>query len=102
MTAATPARQLGDLCRALGHEHRIEIMYLLVGRREGRTVGDLQAALDIPWSTLSHHLEALVRVGLVEKHRVGREHRCLLGGSAVRTLRDLVEEISRKGAQGTA
>jgi DNA-binding transcriptional ArsR family regulator len=62
---------------ALGSPTRLEIFRLLVqAGPQGAVVGDLQAHLDIPPSTLSHHLSRLVRVGLVYQERRSRTLVC--------------------------
>lgn len=62
---------------ALGSPTRLEIFRLLVQAGPGGTVvGDLQARLDIPASTLSHHLSRLMRVGLVTQERRSRTLVC--------------------------
>ena len=59
---------------ALGHEVRLSIYRLLVrAGHDGVTVGQVAAHLDIPPSTLAHHLTALVDAGLVTQERRGRE-----------------------------
>ncbi len=59
---------------ALGHETRLSVYRLLVrAGREGLNVGEIGAHLDMPASTLAHHLRALVEAGLVEQERKGRE-----------------------------
>lgn len=61
----------------LGHPTRLAIFRLLVkGNREGLSVGTIQAQLDIPASTLSHHLNRLINAGLVEQEREGRTLHC--------------------------
>jgi len=61
----------------LGNPTRLEIFRLLVrAGSEGLAVGELQAHLDIPASTLSHHVAQLVNVGLVAQEREGRVLRC--------------------------
>jgi DNA-binding transcriptional ArsR family regulator len=55
---------------ALGNPTRLRVYRLLVRAGEtGMTVGKLQERLDIAASTLSHHLKALVTVGLVTQER---------------------------------
>jgi DNA-binding transcriptional ArsR family regulator len=55
---------------ALGSPTRLRVYRLLVRAGEaGMTVGRLQERLDIAASTLSHHLKALVAVGLVTQER---------------------------------
>ena len=59
-----------DMFAALGSEARLEIVRLLLAAHpEGMIVGDLQTELDIPNSTLSHHLEKLRMEGLVESRK---------------------------------
>ncbi|HAJ58439.1 MAG TPA: Clp protease [Cyanobacteria bacterium UBA8543] len=59
-----------DIFAALGSEPRLEIMRLLFAAYPtGLTVGDIQAQLKIPNSTLSHHLEKLRVEGLVSSRR---------------------------------
>jgi ATP-dependent Clp protease ATP-binding subunit ClpC len=55
-----------DMFAALGAEPRLQIVRLLLSAHpDGLIVGDLQTELDIPNSTLSHHLEKLRMEGLV-------------------------------------
>lgn len=77
----------------LGNPTRLEIFRLLVRAGEqGLAVGELQAHLGIPASTLSHHVAQLVNVGLVSQEREGRVLRCLpnyaLMGALTRYLTD--------------
>jgi DNA-binding transcriptional ArsR family regulator len=59
---------------ALGHEARLAIYRLLVrAGKEGLNVGEIAAHLDMPASTLAHHLSTLVAAGLVIQERQGRE-----------------------------
>ena len=55
---------------ALGNVTRLRIFRALVrSGDEGLPVGQLQEKLDIPGSTLSHHLKKLVDTGLVIQER---------------------------------
>lgn len=55
---------------ALGNLTRLRIYRTLVRAGDaGMSVGKLQARLDLAASTLSHHLKALVMVGLVLQER---------------------------------
>jgi ArsR family transcriptional regulator, arsenate/arsenite/antimonite-responsive transcriptional repressor len=57
---------------AMGNDARLRIMRLLLSAHpEGMIVGDIQAGLSIPSSTLSHHLEKLKSEGLVRVRRDG-------------------------------
>jgi ArsR family transcriptional regulator len=61
-----------DMFSAMGTEARLRIMQLLLSAHpEGLVVGDIQGELEIPNSTLSHHLEKLKTEGLVEIERQG-------------------------------
>lgn len=58
---------------ALGHEARLSIFRRLIAAGpEGVAAGALSAALDVPPSTLSHHLSALEHAGLIAARRDGR------------------------------
>lgn len=59
-----------DMLSAMGTEPRLRIMQLLLSAHpEGMVVGDIQEELDIPNSTLSHHLEKLKNENLVNVKR---------------------------------
>jgi ArsR family transcriptional regulator, arsenate/arsenite/antimonite-responsive transcriptional repressor len=54
-----------DMFSAMGTEPRLRIMQLLLSAHpEGLVVGEIQQELDIPNSTLSHHLDKLKAEGL--------------------------------------
>ena len=54
-----------DMFSAMGTEPRLRIMQLLLSAHpQGMVVGDIQAELEIPNSTLSHHLDKLKNEGL--------------------------------------
>ena len=62
----------------LGHATRLEIFrYLVKGGKNGVPVGEIQSALGVPGSTLSHHITRLVNVGLVVQRREGRTLYCV-------------------------
>jgi len=62
----------------LGHATRLEIFrYLIRAGRQGTPVGQLQKTLQIPGSTLSHHITRLMSVGLVKQRREGRTLFCV-------------------------
>jgi len=57
---------------ALGRPIRLRVYRTLVhAAPRGHSVGDLQALLDIPRSTLSFHLRRLIEAGLVLQERQG-------------------------------
>ncbi len=70
MTNSSNARALA----ALGHDARLSIFRLLVKAGEdGLRVGDIGGHLNLPPSTLAHHLSTLVDAGLVLQEKRGRE-----------------------------
>ena len=61
-----------DMFSAMGTEPRLRIMQLLLSAHpQGMVVGEIQNELEIPNSTLSHHLDKLKNEGLVEARREG-------------------------------
>ncbi len=59
-----------EMLSAMGTEPRLRIMQLLLSAHpDGLVVGHIQSELDIPNSTLSHHLEKLKNEGLVNVRR---------------------------------
>jgi ArsR family transcriptional regulator, arsenate/arsenite/antimonite-responsive transcriptional repressor len=62
--------KFADMFSAMGTEARLRIMQLLLSAHpEGLVVTEIQAELDIPNSTLSHHLDKLRNEGLVQVQR---------------------------------
>jgi len=71
-TPKTTARvaRYADMFSAMGTESRLRIMQLLLSAHpKGLVVGEIQEELDIPNSTLSHHLDKLKSEGLVSVRR---------------------------------
>ncbi len=61
-----------DMFSAMGTEPRLRIMRALLGAHPtGMIAGDIGAELDIPASTLSHHLDKLKNEDLVKVRREG-------------------------------
>lgn len=74
-------------CQELGNVTRLSIFRLLVrAGKEGLPVGEIQKYLDIPGSTLSHHINRLVQVGLVYQRRESRVLYCEPQFDAIREL----------------
>ena len=62
--------EYADMFSAMGTEARLRIMQLLLSAHpEGLVVGEIQEELEIPNSTLSHHLDKLKNEGLVQVRR---------------------------------
>lgn len=69
-TSTDQVARYADMFSAMGTEPRLRIMQLLLSAHpEGLVVGDIQQELDIPNSTLSHHLEKLKSEELVKVQR---------------------------------
>ena len=61
-----------DMLSAMGTEPRLRIVRLLLSAHpEGMVVGEIGSELDIPSSTLSHHLEKLKNEDLLRVRREG-------------------------------
>jgi DNA-binding transcriptional ArsR family regulator len=64
--------QYADMFSAMGNQQRLRIMQLLLSAHpEGLVVGEIQEELEIPNSTLSHHLDKLRTEDLVQVRREG-------------------------------
>lgn len=64
--------RFAEMFSAMGTEPRLRIMRLLLSAHpDGLVVGDIGSELDIPSSTLSHHLEKLKNQDLVRVRREG-------------------------------
>lgn len=64
--------------KELGHTARLSIFRILVkSGHEGLPVGSLAQKLELPNSTLTHHISGLIRAGLVEQQRDGRTLYCV-------------------------
>ncbi len=72
---------------AMGTEPRLRIMQLLLSAHpEGLVVGEIQEELDIPNSTLSHHLDKLKAEDLVQVRREGTFLRYSANADALQEL----------------
>jgi DNA-binding transcriptional ArsR family regulator len=77
-----------DMFAAIGAEPRLRILRLLLSAHpKGLIVGDIQAGLGIPNSTLSHHLEKMKNEDLVV---VRRDRQFLWYSANVETLGELL------------
>jgi len=78
-----------DMFSAMGTEPRLRIMQLLLSAHpDGLVVGEIQEELDIPNSTLSHHLDKLRTEDLVS---VSRESTFLRYTANTRALEELLQ-----------
>lgn len=73
----------------LGHITRLSIFrYLVKVGDKGAPVGQIQKKLNVPLSTLSHHISRLVSVGLIRQVRDSQTLYCI---PQFEVLDDLVE-----------
>jgi DNA-binding transcriptional ArsR family regulator len=87
--AVSEVTKYADMFSAMGTEARLRIMQLLLtAHPEGLVVGEIQEELDIPNSTLSHHLDKLRSENLV---KVRRESTFLRYTANTEALRELLQ-----------
>lgn len=95
---ATKLQLHAEQMAALGSQVRLAILRFIVqGDAEGTAVGDVQAKLDIPWSTLSHHLERLASAGLLKSRQDGKFIYYRADFAALRSLTNYLWEDCCKG-----
>ncbi len=87
--AGEQVARYADMFSAMGTEPRLRIMQLLLpAHPEGLVVGEIQEELDVPGSTLSHHLDKLRNEGLVQ---VCRESTFLRYSANTEALQELLQ-----------
>lgn|SRR5512132_2181973 len=80
-----------DAFKALAHLSRLQIVFFLVRAGRELAAGEIQAELEIPGPTLSHHLDVLRRASLVESRR---EERFIYYSIRPDTVSDLVRLLT--------
>ena len=87
---------------ALGHPVRLAILRLIVqSGGDGTAAGEIQSHVDMPASTLSHHLKRLVDAGLVGSRNEGTFHYYSAEYAALRALTDyLWQDCCNRGKPG--
>jgi DNA-binding transcriptional ArsR family regulator len=86
-TSSERVAKFADMFSAMGTEPRLRIMQLLLtAHPEGLVVSEIQEELDIPNSTLSHHLDKLRTEGLVDVRREGTFLRYTANTAALQEL----------------
>ena len=92
-------RKLAAQCLSeLGNLTRLDIYRLLVrAGLDGMKIGDIQARLGIPASTLAFHLGGLVGAGLVSQEKVGREVICRAQHRQLTAVIEFLREECCKG-----
>ena len=94
--------QHAEQFNALGHAARLAILrYVVQGGPDGTPAGEIQSKLDIPPSTLSHHLEKLASAGLLQSRREGTFIYYSPVFDALKALTDyLWEDCCKRGGKG--
>lgn len=84
---------------ALGHPVRLAILRFVVqGGDNGIAAGEIQSHVDLPASTLSHHLKRLVDAELLESRSEGTFHYYSADYKTLRGLTDYVwEDCCKRG-----
>jgi len=86
---AEEVAKFADMFSAMGTEARLRIMQLLLSAHpEGLVAGDIQQELEIPGSTLSHHLDKLKNENLIS---VQRESTFLRYTANIEALQELLQ-----------
>ena len=86
-TAPDQIAKFADMFSAMGTEARLRIVQLLLtAHPEGLVVSEIQEELDIPNSTLSHHLDKLKAEELVKVQRESTFLRYTANTDALREL----------------
>ena len=92
------AKRLGEL----GNTTRLSIFrYLVKVGHDGAPVGQIQKALGIPGSTLSHHISRLVSVGLLQQIRESRTLYCVAQYDSLMELIDYLQSECCVGCEQT-
>jgi DNA-binding transcriptional ArsR family regulator len=85
--------QAANAFKELGHPTRINIFTLLVkAGHGGLSVGRVQERLQVPNSTLSHHIAKLTSVGLLKQERDGRVLNCIAQYPNLNALIDFLQD----------
>jgi ArsR family transcriptional regulator, arsenate/arsenite/antimonite-responsive transcriptional repressor len=88
---------------ALGHPVRLKILrYVVQAGKDGASAGDIQGHVDLPASTLSHHLKRLVDADLLSTRSEGTFHYYAAVYPVLRGLTDyLWEDCCKRGGKAS-
>ncbi len=93
-------KETANCLAELGNETRLKIFRYLVRKgNKGTTVGDIQKEMDIPGSTLSHHISKLAKAGLIVQQRNGRELLCQPQFDKLQSIVDYLVDECCEGEQ---
>lgn len=80
------------LCE-LGNITRLKVFKLLVkAGKEGISVGTIQETLQVPASTLSHHISKLISANLISQKREGRTLFCIANFDILKEVISLLQD----------
>jgi ArsR family transcriptional regulator len=88
-----------EFFKALGHPTRIRILEIL--RHGGRSVQDLQQAMDLDQSIVSQHLARLRAKNIVEARKEGTTVRYTVRDPAIAELLDVARRIFGRHLEGS-
>ena len=92
----SPTEQLETIAARLaelGHPTRLAILrHLVKAGVKGAAVGEIQKELDIPGSTLSHHIAKMVKVKLIKQVRNSRTLFCIPQFESLVEVVDFLQE----------
>ena len=91
-----------DALAALGSRTRLRVFKALVrAGPQGANIGTLQKHLDVPATTLAHHLATLSEAGLLSQQRVGREVICTADYKALNWVLEYVRAECCEGIESS-
>jgi len=90
---------MNDVFKALGHPVRRQIVAML--RNGPLSSGDIAAAFDMAWPTVTGHLTALKEAGLIDAERIGASIRYRLVISAAEEAVAFLLDLVGSGAEAT-
>ena len=97
---ASKLEQRAEQLSALGHPVRLQILRFVVqAGTPGAAAGEIQSHVELPASTLSHHLKRLVDAGLMSSRSEGTFHYYAADYVSLRGLTDYVwEDCCKRGS----
>ena len=90
---------MNDIFKALGHPARRQIVAML--RNGPLSSGDIAAAFDMSWPSVTGHLTALKEAGLIDAERIGASIRYRLVISAAEEAVAFLLDLVGNGSEAT-
>ncbi len=85
----TEVNDIAEICKALGHPARVQIMALLL-ERDNRTCGEIVSKLSLVQSTVSKHLLELKKANLLFVTNVGKKTNYTIQLEKLHLLKDFL------------